>query len=357
MENIKNFYKNKKILVTGATGFKGAWLCSWLLKLKAKVYSTGYNPNQNKNLFYKLSLQKKTYLKIFDIRNFGKLDAFIRKTKPSIIFHLAAQPLILKSYENPYLTFTVNFLGSTNIMECSRKYKFIKSVILVTTDKVYESSGKTIGFKETDLLGGVDPYSASKSSTELMIRAYRESFFNKKKISGVSSVRAGNVIGGGDWSKNRLIPDSIRSSIKNQKIILRNPSFNRPWQFVLEPLKGYLILAKKQFENPKKYSGAWNFGNKSKAVVTVSQIVEYIINFWGSGKLEKLKKNNVYEQQNLQLNSSKAIKYLKWKPTYSIKQSVKVTTQWYYDVLKKKKSPSEVTNQQIQDYMNENNWC
>ena len=356
MEKIKNFYKNKKILVTGATGFKGAWLCSWLLKLKARVYSTGYNPNQNKNLFYNLRLHKRTNLKIFDIRNLGKLDAFIKKIKPSIIFHLAAQPLILKSYEDPYLTFTVNFLGSTNIMECSRKYKFIKSVILVTTDKVYESSGKTIGFKETDLLGGIDPYSASKSSTELMIRAYRESFFKNKKILGVSSVRAGNVIGGGDWSKNRLIPDSIRSSIKNQKIILRNPSFNRPWQFVLEPLKGYLILAKKQFENPKKYSGAWNFGNKSKSVVTVSQIVEYIINFWGSGRLEKLSKNNVYEQQNLQLNSSKAIKLLKWKPTYSIKQSVKVTTQWYYDVLKEKKSPSVVTNQQIQDYMNENNW-
>lgn len=181
MENIKNFYKNKKILVTGATGFKGAWLCSWLLKLKAKVYSTGYNPNQNKNLFYKLKLHKKTNLKIFDIRNFGKLEAFIKKNKPSIIFHLAAQPLIIKSYEDPYLTFTVNFLGSTNIMECSRKYKFIKSVILVTTDKVYESSGKTIGFKETDLLGGIDPYSASKSSTELMVRAYRESFFKKKK--------------------------------------------------------------------------------------------------------------------------------------------------------------------------------
>ena len=356
MEKIKNFYKNKKILVTGATGFKGAWLCSWLLKLKARVYSTGYNPNQNKNLFYKLRLHKKTNLKIFDIRNLDKLDAFIKKIKPSIIFHLAAQPLILKSYEDPYLTFTVNFLGSTNIMECSRKYNFIKSVILVTTDKVYESSGKTIGFKETDLLGGIDPYSASKSSTELMIRAYRESFFKNKKILGVSSVRAGNVIGGGDWSKNRLIPDSIRSSIKNQKIILRNPSFNRPWQFVLEPLKGYLILAKKQFENPKKYSGAWNFGNKSKSVVTVSQIVEYIINFWGSGRLEKLSKNNVYEQQNLQLNSSKAIKLLKWKPTYSIKQSVKVTTQWYYDVLKEKKSPSVVTNQQIQDYMNENSW-
>ena len=236
------------------------------------------------------------------------------------------------------------------------KFQFIKSVVLVTTDKVYESSGKTKGFKETDLLGGIDPYSASKSSTELMIRAYRESFFKNKIKCGISSVRAGNVIGGGDWSKNRLIPDSIRSSIKNKTIVLRNPNFNRPWQFVLEPLKGYLILAKKQFENPFKYSTAWNFGNKSKSVITVSQIVEYIINYWGSGKLKKMSKNRVYEQENLQLNSLKANKLLKWKPTYNIKQSVKVTTEWYYKVLKLKKKPSEVTNNQIENYMYENKW-
>ena len=356
MDTVGKFYKNKKVLVTGATGFKGAWLCSWLIKLGAKVSGLGYNPNENKNLFYQLNLNKKVNFKILDIRNYNKLEKFIKKTKPSIIFHLAAQPLILRSYKDPYLTFTVNYLGSTNIMEATRKFKFIKSVVLVTTDKVYESSGKTKGFKETDLLGGVDPYSASKSSTELMIRAYRESFFTGKIKCGISSVRAGNVIGGGDWSKNRLIPDSIRSSIKNKTIILRNPNFNRPWQFVLEPLKGYLILAKKQFENPLKYSSAWNFGNKSKSITTVSQIVEYIINYWGRGKLKKISKNKVYEQENLQLNSSKANKLLKWKPTYNIKQSVKVTTEWYYKVLKLKKKPSDVTNKQIENYMHENNW-
>ena len=356
MNSIKKFYKNKKVLVTGATGFKGAWMCSWLIKLGAKVSGLGYNPNENKNLFYQLNLNKKVKFEIFDIRNFNKLENFIKKIKPSIIFHLAAQPLILRSYKDPYLTFTVNYLGSTNIMEITRKFKFIKSVVMVTTDKVYESSDKAKGFKETDLLGGIDPYSASKSSTELMIRAYRESFFNGRIKCGISSVRAGNVIGGGDWSKNRLIPDSIRSSIKNKTIILRNPNFNRPWQFVLEPLKGYLILAKKQYENPLRYSSAWNFGNKSKSVTTVSQIVEYIINYWGSGKLKKLSKNKVYEQENLQLNSSKANKLLKWKPTYGIKQSVKVTTEWYYKVLKLKKKPSEVTNKQIENYMHENKW-
>tara|TARA_X000001036_G_scaffold88017_1_gene80101 strand:- start:464 stop:1537 length:1074 start_codon:yes stop_codon:yes gene_type:complete len=356
MASIKKFYKNKKILVTGATGFKGAWLCSWLIKLGAKVYGLGFNPNENKNLFYQLKLNKKIKFKIFDIRNYKELDKYVKKIKPSIIFHLAAQPLILKSYEDPYLTFTVNYLGSTNIMEVTRKYNFIKSVVLVTTDKVYESSNNTKGFKENDLLGGIDPYSASKSSTELMIRAYRESFFKNKIKCGISSVRAGNVIGGGDWSKNRLIPDSIRSSIRNKTIVLRNPNFNRPWQFVLEPIKGYLILAKKQFKNPLKFSTAWNFGNKSKSVTTVSQIVEYIIDYWGSGKLKKLSKNKVYEQENLQLNSSKAMILLKWKPTYNVKQSVEVTTEWYYQVLKLKKKPSEVTDKQIEKYMHENKW-
>ncbi len=356
MDEIRKFYKNKKIFVTGATGFKGAWLCSWLIKIGADVSGIGYNPNENKNLFYQLKLNKKINFKIIDIRDYKKLEKFITKIKPTIIFHLAAQPLILKSYVDPYLTFTVNYLGSTNIMEIARKKKFIRSVVMVTTDKVYESSGNVKGFEETDLLGGIDPYSASKSSTELMIRAYRESFFKKKIECGISSARAGNVIGGGDWSKNRLIPDSIRSSMKNKTIVLRNPNFNRPWQFVLEPLKGYLILAKKQFLNPEKYSSAWNFGNKSKSVTTVSQIVEYIINYWGSGKLKKLSKNKVYEQENLQLNSSKANRLLNWKPTYNVKQSVKVTTEWYYQVLKQKKEPSEVTNYQIEKYMNENNW-
>ena len=356
MEKMKSFYKNKKVLVTGATGFKGAWLCAWLLKLGAKVYGTGYNPNQNKSLFYKLSLQKKINLKIFDIRDYKKLSNFVNNSKPSIIFHLAAQPLIYESYQKPLLTFEVNCIGTLNILEITKNFKFIKSLVSITSDKCYENKGWTRGYKENDVLGGVDPYSASKASSELIIRAYRESFFNDKENRGVSSARAGNVIGGGDWSIKRLIPDCIRALRKGSPINLRNPNFNRPWQFVMEPLKGYLILAKKQFENPFKYSTAWNFGNKSKSVITVSQIVEYIINYWGSGKLKKMSKNRVYEQENLQLNSLKANKLLKWKPTYNIKQSVKVTTEWYYKVLKLKKKPSEVTNNQIENYMYENKW-
>lgn len=356
MDKIKNFYKNKKVLVTGATGFKGAWLCSWLLRLGANVYGTGFNPNQNKNLFYKLGLNKKIKLKLFDVRSYQKLKNFTNSIKPSIIFHLAAQPIIYESYKNPLLTFDINCRGTLNILEVSRNSKFIKSVVLITSDKCYENVNQIKGYKETDRLGGVDPYSASKASAELIIRAYNESFFKNKKKCGISSARAGNVIGGGDWSKKRLIPDCIRSIRNKKAILLRNPKFNRPWQFVLEPLKGYLILAKKQYENPSKFSGAWNFGTESRSITDVKTIVKYMIDFWGSGTLKVDKKNRFYEQHNLQLDIKKAKKFLNWKPTYNIKDSVRVTTEWYFKVLEKKKSPMETTNNQIDKYMHENNW-
>ena len=359
MEKIKNFYKNKRVLVTGATGFKGAWLCSWLLKLGAHVYGIGFNPNQNKNLFYKLSLNKKINLSLFDIRNFNKLDKFVNLNKPSIIFHLAAQPLIYESYNKPLTTFEVNCVGTLNVLEITKRSKFIKSLVSITSDKCYDNKGWKKGYKEDDELGGVDPYSASKASAELMIRAYRESFFNNKKINricGISSGRAGNVIGGGDWSAKRLIPDCIRSIRKKNIIKIRNPNFNRPWQFVLEPIKGYLILAKKQYENPKKFSGAWNFGTEPKSITDVKNIVKYIIQFWGQGSMQIQKVKKFYEQHNLQLDIKKAKKYLGWKPTYNIKDSVKVTTEWYYKVLEKKEDPISVTELQIENYMHENNW-
>ena len=241
---INNFYKNKKVLVTGATGFKGAWLCYWLVMLGAKVYGIGYNPNKNKNLFYSLKLNKKIKLKLFDIRNKKKLESFVKTSKPTIVFHLAAQPLILESYKKPYLTYTVNTLGTLNILETVKNNNTIKSLVCITSDKCYESNNSTKGFKETDKLGGEDPYSGSKASAEIMIGTYQKSFFNEKKC-GIASARAGNVIGGGDWSENRLIPDSINSIMKNKTIYIRNPNFNRPWQHVIEPLYGYLILAKK----------------------------------------------------------------------------------------------------------------
>ena len=352
MNKLKNFYKNKKVLITGATGFKGAWLTSWLLELGAKVIGSGYNPNENKNLFYQLNLQKKIDLYLFDLRDLKKLKNLMKKTRPSIVFHLAAQPLIHLSYKKPFTTFDVNVRGTLNVLEVTRNLSFVKSLLIVTSDKCYESNNSTSGFKETDILGGVDPYSASKSSMEIMTRAYRESFFNKRKNIGVSTARAGNVIGGGDWSTKRLIPDVIRSLRRNKTILIRNPNFNRPWQLVLEPLKGYLILAKKQFEKPKTYSGAWNFGANPKNVTNVKSIVNYIINYWGSGKMIT-RKNNFYEQVNLQLNSNKAKKELKWTPTYSIKSGVKMTTQWYERVYRGKENPTLVTSNQIKKYMND----
>ena len=356
MDEITNFYKNKKVFVTGATGFKGSWLCSWLLHMGAKVYGSGYSPNQNKNLFYKLKLHKKIKLGIFDIRDQKKLEKFISRSKPSIIFHLAAQPLIIESYLKPHSTIDINIRGTLNILEASKKFNFVKSVVLITSDKCYENVGKLTRYKENDTLGGIDPYSASKSSSELIIRAYRESFFKNKRNCGISSARAGNVIGGGDWSANRLIPDCIRSLLDKKPIFLRNPNFNRPWQHVLEPLMGYLILAKKQFKEPKKYSDAWNFGTKNNSVKSVKEIVDYMISFWGSGKIKVNRVNKFYEQKNLQLDINKAKKRLKWIPTYSVKRGVQITTEWYLQVYKNKKDPFEITNKQIIDYMNENIW-
>ena len=250
---VKKFYKNKKVLVTGATGFKGAWLCYWLNLLGAKVYGVGYNPNKNKNLFYSLKLEKKIKLKLFDIRDKNKVKNFITLIKPQIIFHLAAQPLILESYKKPYLTYTVNSLGTLNVLETVRGIDSVGSLICITSDKCYESNYSTKGFKEKDRLGGKDPYSGSKATAEIMIHSYFESFYKSKKC-GLASARAGNVIGGGDWSENRLIPDTIISIIKKKTIYIRNPNFNRPWQHVLEPLYGYLLLGEKLYIKPKIYN-------------------------------------------------------------------------------------------------------
>jgi CDP-glucose 4,6-dehydratase len=346
---LNSFFKNKRILITGVTGFKGSWLALWLHYMGAKVFGVGFNPNINKNLFYKLKLEKKIKLVHIDVRNFNKLNQFIKKSRPSIIFHMAAQPLILESYKRPALTFEINSFGTLNMLEIIKKNSFVKSAVFVTSDKCYESNFSKKGFKENDKLGGEDPYSGSKSTAEIMVNVYYKSFLASKNI-GVASARAGNVIGGGDWSKNRLIPDSIRSFLKKKPIILRYPNFNRPWQHVLEPLCGYLILAKKLYGNPRKYSGPWNFGTERNTLTSVLEVIKRVINLWGSGRV-LIKKSKFYEQKNLQLNISKAKKKLKWYPKYSVFEAINITVDWYKAVIIKKKSPLDITLNQIKNYM------
>ncbi len=351
--SLKKFYKNKRILVTGATGFKGAWLSLWLNLLGAKVYGTGFNPNKNNNLFKQLKLKKKISVKILDIKDYSKVKNLIIKTKPQIIFHLAAQPLIYESYLKPYETYLTNSIGTLNILEAVRNQRknTVRALVCVTSDKCYQSNNSTKGFIETDRLGGVDPYSGSKASAEIIVNTYKNSFFNKKKGVAVSTARAGNVIGGGDWSYKRLIPDVIKSIQNKKNILLRNPNFNRPWQHVLEPLYGYLILARKSYYNPKLYSTSYNFGPEKKTITSVLKVVEKIIKFWGSGKIKAQNKKKFYEQKNLQLNINKTKKKLKWFPNLTISESIYLTCEWYYQVLNKKDSAYNVTVDQIKFFM------
>tara|TARA_Y100000816_G_C26106304_1_gene588105 strand:+ start:2915 stop:3979 length:1065 start_codon:yes stop_codon:yes gene_type:complete len=351
-EMVNKFYKNKRILVTGATGFKGSWLCLWLNEIGAKVYGVGYSPNKNKNLFYKLKLNKKIKYSLVDVRNFNKLKKIIDRFKPEIVFHMAAQPLIIKGYTDPLETYTINSLGTLNILEILRSNKKIRSIVCITSDKCYKSNNSVKGFVEEDSLGGEDPYSGSKACAEIITNTYSQSFFKNKKNCGVASVRAGNVIGGGDWSDNRLIPDCIKSINSNKTIVLRNPYFNRPWQHVLEPLNGYLILAKKLYENPIEFSSAWNFGSEKNTVTDVLTVVKKIIDIWGKGKIKFSKKNKYYEQKNLQLNINKAKKKLFWKPKLSISESIKLTIEWYKEVIIYKKSPYLITKNQIKEFLN-----
>ncbi len=345
------FYKGKKVLITGVTGFKGAWLCYILSMFGANICGIGYKPNKNQNLFDQLKLRKKIKFSYVDVRNYKKLEKITKKFKPQIIFHLAAQPLIYDSYLKPRETININTIGTLNIIDILFRLKSTRSVVCITSDKCYANNFSTKGFKENDSLGGSDPYSASKASAEIIANAYKESFFKKRDI-GIATARAGNVIGGGDGSPNRLIPDVINSLIKKKRILIRNPGFNRPWQHVLEPINGYLILGKKTFENPKKYSEAWNFGSKKNTVTSVHEVVKKIIEYWGGGSLISKQPKIFYEQKNLQLNINKAQKKLNWEPKYSIFKSIKTTVDWYKAVYKNENKAEEITKTQIIDFFN-----
>ncbi len=342
-------YKNKKVLVTGHTGFKGSWLTIWLLNLGAKVIGYALDPQTEKDNFVLSGL--KNYIKEYraDIRNKEKLFEVLSKENPDIIFHLAAQPLVLESYNNPLYTIETNTLGTSNILEAFRISKETKVLIVITTDKVYKNKEWDWGYRENDRLGGKDIYSGSKAAAEILIESYRKSFFkNTGKL--IASVRAGNVIGGGDWSKDRIVPDCIKAIENGLDIKIRNPEAVRPWQHVLEPLGGYLLLGEYLLNNKCEFAEAWNFGPLVNNFITVEKLVISLIDAYGKGRyriIEKKDKNK--ESRFLSLDISKVIKKLKWKPILNFDETINLTVEWYKKY--KEENVYDLCIKQINDYM------
>ena len=346
----KKFWKNKSVFVTGHTGFKGSWLCIYLNLLGAKITGYSLKPKSNPNLF---SLAKVgSFINksiIADVRDFKKLHSEIRKSKAKIIFHLAAQPLVRYSYQNPKETFETNINGTLNVLESVRKNKNIKSTVIITTDKVYDITKNKI-FKEDDSLGGIDPYSASKVCCEYLFSSYIKSFFINDKKQQLATVRAGNVIGGGDYSEDRLIPDILKSVKNRNKIILRNPSSIRPWQHVLEPILGYLILAEKNYKNHiKKVKQNWNFGPNISSCKTVRYVAKKFSESLKVGIRITNKKSEKKETNLLRLSNVKAKKILKWGPKWSLDLSIKKIIEWNQFV--KKGCARKICEKQIQEFL------
>ena len=332
MENInklKKFWGKKKVFITGHTGFKGSWLCIILNLLNSKIY--GYALKPQKNSLFNMSkiyknLASNNYL---DINNIKKLKKILKQTKPEIIFHLAAQPLVLDSYKKPLETFSTDMIGTLNLLESIRKIKSIRSVVIITTDKVYKIDKNNHAYKEFDQLGGFDPYSASKVGAEIVVDSYINSFFKNTFLhKKISTVRAGNVLGGGDFSKNRLVPDIIKSINNNTKVVIRNSNHVRPWQHVLDPLLGYLILAEKQYKNQiKDFEHSWNFGPGKGNFKKVIDVVKYIKKKEGLNYI--LKNTGHHKETNiLKLNSLKARKKLKWFCKWSLIETLNKTIEW-----------------------------
>ena len=334
MEYFNNVYKNKTVLVTGHTGFKGSWLSIWLRELGANVIGYALDPYTEKDNFVLAKLENKITDIRGDIRDKEHLEKVFEQYKPDFVFHLAAQPLVRLSYDQPVETYEVNVMGTINVMECIRKTPETRIGIMITTDKCYENKEQIWGYRENEAFGGYDPYSSSKGAAEIAISSWRNSFFNPKDYEkhkkSIASVRAGNVIGGGDWSLDRIIPDCIRALEKGEAIRIRNPKAIRPWEHVLEPLSGYLLLGKKMYEEPSKYCEGWNFGPSLDSIVPVWEIGEKIIKYYGSGELEdKSKKDELHEAKLLALDITKARFNLGWKPRWNIDKAIEKTVEWY----------------------------
>lgn len=328
-KNIFNgFYKNKKILLTGHTGFKGAWLTYWLTLMGAEVIGYSREIFSGPSLFTVLALEENITHIEGNVRNYNHLKDVFKKHKPDLVFHLAAQAIVRYSYTEPLETFSTNIMGTANLLEAV-KNSSVQAVVNVTTDKCYENMEWHWPYRETDRLGGFDPYSSSKACSEIVTSSMRRSFYNLENPIGLASARAGNVIGGGDWAEDRIIPDCIRAIVKDEPIILRNPNAVRPWQHVLEPLSGYLLLGQLLYSEPEKYGSAWNFGPAASNVLTVEKLAQVMTETWGSGEYRVEGDAGLHEATLLTLDISKARNILKWSPVMDAEETMKMTVNWY----------------------------
>lgn len=358
-----NIYSGKRVLVTGHTGFKGAWLCEWLLGLGADVHGLAL-PAMKPSLFFALELERRMKHAIQDIRNAHELEHAIQVIRPDFIFHLAAQALVRLSYREPVMTFATNAIGTAHVLDAVRKTDHACTIVVITTDKCYENDGRPRNFKETDPLGGHDPYSASKAAAELVVASYRDSFFSHGTDVALASARAGNVIGGGDWAEDRLVPDCIRALQAGKPVPVRNPAFTRPWQHVLEPLGAYLLLGarleearrKKSAEEIARYAQAFNFGPNPDANRSVRDLVEEVLRHWSGAWEQTHQEKHLKEAPLLSLAIDKARDVLGWQPRWDFAETVLQTVAWYREyATRAKNSPATsmiaFTQAQIASYL------
>jgi len=321
-----SFWRDKKVFLTGHTGFKGAWLSLWLHELGAKVTGCALKPPTSPSLFELARIDQLVNSHCADIRDLSRLQRILKAARPEIVIHLAAQPLVRVSYREPVETFATNVLGTVNLLEAARQCGSVRAVLIVTSDKVYEERRllpRTGSFKESDRLGGHDPYSSSKACAELAAQAYRRSYG-----LNVATARAGNVIGGGDWAADRLVPDFVRAVQAGKKLVIRNPRAVRPWQHVLEPLSGYLLLAEKLYRHPGKYAGAWNFGPHKKDARSVAWLAAELCRLWGRAGFSFDKKKQPHEAGLLRLDARKAKRELGWRPKWELAAALKRVVDW-----------------------------